>query len=33
LMTCAKILKNHNAEVEVTSDVGQGATFDIKFQP
>jgi len=31
LMTCAKILKNHSAEVKVISAINEGATFEISF--
>ena len=31
LMTCAKILKNHNAEVNIISTINEGATFEISL--
>ena len=31
LVTCAKILKNHNAEVKIISAVNEGATFEISL--
>ena len=31
LVTCAKILKNHNAEVRVVSAINKGATFEFSF--
>lgn len=31
LTTCARILENHQAEVEVESEIGQGSTFRFRF--
>lgn len=31
LVTCGKIIKNHNGKVEITSKVGSGSTFEINF--
>jgi two-component system sporulation sensor kinase A len=33
LVMCAKTIKDHEADVEVVSEVGQGATFAIRFTP
>ncbi|KAA3636410.1 MAG: GHKL domain-containing protein [Calditrichaeota bacterium] len=31
LVTCYKIIKNHNAEIDVKSTLGEGTTFTLKF--
>ncbi|MEW5924086.1 MAG: ATP-binding protein [Candidatus Zixiibacteriota bacterium] len=31
LVTCAKILQNHQAEIDIDSEVGRGTTFTIRF--
>ncbi len=31
LVTCAKILHNHQAEIEIDSEVGRGTTFTLRF--